>query len=290
MKVCFVKMQGAGNDFIVVDEWLKEAVPEGRKPLFVSKVSDRHFGVGSDGVIFVQKSKKADANFVFYNPDGSRAEMCGNGLRCFAKYLYEANLVRENEMKIETLAGVRQVNLSVESGKITRITVSMGAPQVKRKEAQVSGKPDEIMVDELADFDDLQLKITAVGMGNPHAIIFVDDIEKADVVGVGRKIRNHAKLFPKGTNVHFIQNIGRNLFKIRTYERGVEGETLACGTGICASAVAAVLNKKANPAKPITFQARGGLLEINLKMDGSKINDVLMTGPAVSVFKGEVNF
>jgi len=306
-------MQGAGNDFIVVDEWLNEVVPEGRKPLFVSKVSDRHFGVGSDGVIFVQKSKKADANFVFYNPDGSRAEMCGNGIRCFAKFLYESKLVCRREMNVETLAGVKKILLNVKNGVVAGVTVGMGAPQLKRKEAQVAGRPEEVMVNEQVNIDGLNLRITAVGMGNPHAIIFVDDVDLVDVVSLGRKvrhynslfcapgggaqktlgkteIRHYAKLFPKGINVHFIQQAGPNLFKIRTYERGVEGETLACGTGICASAVAAVLNKKANPAKPLTFQARGGLLEINLKMDGSKIKDVQMTGPAEKVFEGVYEF
>lgn len=288
MTVCFVKMQGAGNDFIVVDEWQSIVVPEGKKPSFVSRVSDRHFGVGSDGVIFAQNSRLADARFVFYNPDGSRAEMCGNGIRCLAKFLYEKGYVRKKCMLLETRAGMKELELKVLKGRVVEVKVGMGAPQLKRGEAQVAGRHGVMMVGEYVP--DLGVKVTAVGMGNPHAVVFVDDVDSIDVVSLGRKIRHYKKLFPNGINAHFVQKTKENEFRIRTYERGVEDETLACGTGICASAVAAVLNKKADPKKPIILHARGGKLKVELKMNkGDEITDVYLIGPAVEVFKGKIN-
>ena len=284
--VKFVKMQGSGNDFIVVDEWNKTVVPERDKPLFVSKICDRHFGVGSDGVIFVQKSRSADAKFQFFNPDGSLAEMCGNGIRCFAKYVYEQGLVKKTMMRLETRAGVKTVVLDVHKGGVASIRVGMGAPQITRNGAQVAGKPDELMINEQVTINGASYRITAVGMGNPHAILFVDDVDSVDVAGIGSKIRNCTMLFPNGINVHFIQKTGVNEFSIRTYERGVENETLACGTGICASAVAAVLNKRADPNKTLKFRAKGGLLAVDIKVKDGIIVDVFLAGPAVSVFEG----
>jgi diaminopimelate epimerase len=284
--VSFVKMHGAGNDFIVIDEWGKELVSGAKKPSFVSKVSDRHFGVGSDGVIFAQKSKIADANFVFYNPDGSRAEMCGNGIRCYAKFLYEKGYVQKKCMLLETLAGIKEAELKVQKGMVIEVKVGMGRPQLRRGEAQVAGSPSGMMVAERVP--ELGLDITAVGMGNPHAVVFVDDVDSVDVSSVGSRIRHYKKLFPKGTNAHFVQKTGMNEFRIRTYERGVEDETMACGTGICASAVAAVLNKKADPKKPILFNARGGELKVELELKGDEIIQLYLTGPAVEVFKGRI--
>jgi diaminopimelate epimerase len=286
MLVKFIKMHGAGNDFLLVDEWKQEAVPEKEKPNLVARICDRHLGVGSDGVIFIQPSKKHDAKFHFFNPDGSLAEMCGNGIRCFAKFLYDSGLVHRRGMSIETLAGVKSIKLTVEDGKVNGVKVGMGAPQLKRKEAQVSGRPEEMMVDEEVQLDGLRFRITAVGMGNPHAVLFTENVDEIDLVPIASRIRNFKKLFPNGINVHIVQTLGKNEFKIRTYERGVENETLACGTGICASAVAAVLNQKANPAKPIAFHAKGGILEVSLEMKGKSIKEVYLTGPAENVFEG----
>lgn len=283
-------MHGAGNDFIVVDEWDKEVVPEKHKSLFVSKISDRHFGVGCDGVIFVKKSGREDARLHFFNPDGSLAEMCGNGIRCLAEYLYESERVRKPEMRVETRVGTKTIRLLVEGNRVVKARVDMGRPQIKRKEAQVSGKPDGLFVNEEVEINGSRLRLTAVGMGNPHVIIFTDDIEGVDVFGLGSKIRNYRKLFPNGINVNFVKHIGRNEFKIRTYERGVEGETLACGTGICASAVAAVLNKKASPNRPLIFHAKGGDLTIEFDLAGDKISSVYLTGPVVKVFDGSYEF
>jgi diaminopimelate epimerase len=287
MKVEFTKMHGAGNDFVVVDEWEREIVSPKEKPATARSLCDRHHGVGADGVIFVQKSGKSDANFIFYNPDGSRAEMCGNGIRCFAKYLYERGIARKEEITAETLAGDKTLKLSVEGGVVKSVTVSMGAPQIRRGEAQVSfGDASKPMVNEEIEAGGETYRLTAVGMGNPHAILFVDGVKEADVRGDGARIRNAVDIFPKGVNVHFVEKTGTNEFAVRTFERGVEDETLACGTGICASAVAAVLNKKANAGKPIVFHARGGDIEIRLEGKGQDITEVHLTGPAEEVFKG----
>lgn len=276
MKVPFVKMHGAGNDFIVIDEFSGQLVAERDKPAFIAKYCRRHYGVGADGVIFVQKSASADARFVFYNPDGSRAEMCGNGIRCFAKYIYDRGLVKKQNMSVDTTAGVKNVEVFLTDGRVSSAKVDMGVPGIEftAKEIEVSG---------------IINKITSISMGNPHAIVFVDDVDEVDVVAVGRRLRNQNELFPRGTNVHFVQKTKDNDFRIRTYERGVEDETLACGTGICASAVAAVLDELADGSRPIVFHARGGKLVIDLKNDFANTKRVYMTGPAEEVFSGELD-
>jgi len=274
-KVFFTKMHGVGNDFIVVDEFDQVLVSDRDKPAFVSKYAKRHFGVGADGVIFVQKSDKADAKFTFYNPDGSKAEMCGNGIRCFAKYVYERDLVKKEKMSVETLAGVKTLDLFLEDGLVSTVKVDMGVPGVE-------------FIGERIDINGFSGKVTSISTGNPHAIVFVEDVDKVDVPGIGRKIRNYAKLFPKGTNVHFVQKTKDNEFRIRTYERGVEEETPACGTGICASAVAASLSNLADANKPLIFHAAGGDLTIELKPDFANTKRAFMTGPAEEVFRGEI--
>ena len=238
----------------------------------------------------MRKSSTADARFHFFNPDGTVAEMCGNGIRCFAKYLHDRGLVRKREMRIETLAGVKVVSLRIAGGAAVEATVGMGAPQVRRGEAQVSGDPGGVMVNEKLVFGGLSYGVTAVGMGNPHAVVFVDDVDAVDVPSVGRIIRSSKTVFPNGVNVHFVQSSGVNEFRIRTYERGVEGETLACGTGICASAVAAVLNGRADAAKPLMFHARGGDIKIALEMEGHAVKAVYLTGPAETVFEGAYDY
>jgi len=288
MKVDFTKMHGTGNDFIIVSEWESERVPQAEKEGFVKRVCARHFGVGADGVIFIQPAKEADVDFVFYNPDGSRAEMCGNGIRCLGRYVYEHGLVRKNTIRVETLAGLKALELSVESGTESEVKVDMGAPQVKRAHAQVTGDPKDTFISQKVMIHGFEYEITAVGMGNPHAVIFYDDIDKLDLKSIGGRIRNYTKLFPNGVNAHFIHAEGENEFRIRTYERGVEDETLACGTGICASAVAAVLNKKADSGKPILFHAKGGDIKVELEGNGDKIEKVFLIGPAEEVFTGTI--
>ncbi len=290
MKIRFLKMQGAGNDFILIDEFQMTLISEERKPTFVKKISDRHFGVGSDGVIFVQKSKKQDAKFHFFNPDGSIAEICGNGLRCFAKYLYESGIVKKNFMSIETNAGTVKIKLIINKNSknksmVSEVRVDMGKPRLKRGEIPVSGKPDTEFINQEVRVNDKLYKITAIGMGNPHAIILCNNIDDIDVVDTGRRIRYDKGLFPNGVNVHFIEKVGDNEFKIRSYERGVEGETLACGTGICASAVAVAIGGIINPEREIIFHAKGGDLKVELKDDR-----VYLTGDANEVFRGEIYF
>jgi len=288
MLVGFTKMHGAGNDFIVVDEWSGEIVPEEKKRDFVRMACDRHFGIGSDGLIFVQKSRTRDINFVFYNPDGSRAEMCGNGIRCLAKYAFEHGLVRRQRMSIETLAGGKAVELTVVEDAVVEVKVDMGRPQVRRGEAQVAGDPKEKFVGQKVAIDGGDYVITAVGMGNPHAVIFHGNVESVEVRDVGAKVRRHTKLFPNGTNVHFVEKAGDNAFRVRTYERGVEDETLACGTGICASAVAAVLNGMADMKRPLLFHARGGDVKVRLEGTPDDIRRAYLIGPAEEVFTGEI--
>ncbi len=291
MDIQFTKMHGSGNDFILVDEWDGKTVPEKDEEAFVALVSDRHFGIGSDGVIFVQKSVEEDAKFHFYNPDGSIAEMCGNGIRCFAKYVYEKGYVKKEVFTAETLAGVKILELTVDSKKVLEVKVAMGAPQISRGKAQVAqGDLDSPMIDEKLVIEGNEYKVTAVGMGNPHAIMFVEDVEDADVEGDGPLIRNSREVFPNGVNVHFIHEEGVNEFNIRTYERGVEGETLACGTGICASAVACILNDKADMKKPLLFHARGGDLKIELAGTPDNIENIFLIGPAEEAFTGTCQY
>jgi diaminopimelate epimerase len=286
MEIEFTKMHGTGNDFILVDEWMQIRVPYDGKEDFVRGACTRHFGVGADGVVFIQRSDKADVNFVFYNPDGSRAEMCGNGVRCLAKYVYEHGLLTKESMDVETAAGLKHLELSVEDGVVTEVKVDMGAPQIRRGEAQVLGDPEKTFIRQKVMIHGFEYTITAVGMGNPHAVLFYDDIDSVNVREIGKRIRHYTNLFPNGVNVHLVQEAGDNEFRIRTYERGVEDETLACGTGICASAVAAVLNGKADPAQPILFHAKGGDVRVELEINGKIIEKVYLIGPAEEVYTG----
>ena len=291
MKIPFTKMQGTGNDFILVDEWSETIVPDERKPAFVSFASKRHTGVGSDGVIFIQKSDEQDARFVFFNPDGSRAEMCGNGIRCFAKLLHERGYVSETNVSVETAAGVKNLKLTLYNDNVEQVRVDMGAPQVLRGQAQVSGDPEDTFVDQEVVVDGESYRVTSVGVGNPHAVLFVDDVGSVDLDIVGARIRNYTRVFPNGVNVHFVEEKDRNEFRVRTFERGVEGETLACGTGICAAAVAAALNEKADPRKALRFHALGGSLSVEFELgeDGG-ITKIFLVGPAVEVFSGVLEY
>jgi len=274
MKIPFIKMHGTGNDFILIDEFSHVLVPEDKKPEFVARVSRRHFGIGSDGVIFVQHSDRFDARFSFYNPDGRKAEMCGNGIRCFAKYVYENTILQKEKLEVETLAGKIVPQLTVRDGVITEVKVDMGQPKVE-------------FVDKKIKIGGNSYQITSVNMGNPHAVLFCEDIDNVDVLGIGKSIRNFTREFPKGTNVHFVQRINDNEFRIRTYERGVEDETLACGTGISAAAVA-VYAKKLAESNKILFHAKGGDLQVELEITDNEVGRIFLIGPAEEVFRGEV--
>jgi len=271
----FVKMHGAGNDYIYVDCTEEEL----ENPNEVARrVSDRHFGVGGDGLILICRSEFADFRMRMFNPDGSESEMCGNGIRCFAKYVYDKGLTRKETLRVETLAGVMKLDLFVERDRVKKVRVNMGRPRLERRQIPMKG-PEGRVIDEPLTVDGETYRITAVSMGNPHVVIFVDDVDKAPVAAAGPKIENH-QAFPERTNVNFVQILSRREARQRTWERGT-GETLACGTGASASLVAGCLNEKLEAEAVINVL--GGRLEMVWGDD----DNVYMTGPAATVFEGE---
>ncbi len=284
MKIDFVKMHGLGNDFILIDCLNKSLGDSSFLSYLAKKLCDRNFGIGADGLILILPSSKANLRMRIFNFDGSEAQMCGNGIRCFAKYAYENKLVSKNKFTVETLAGIITPELifqDLKNKKIFRIKVNMGTPKLRRREIPMNGEDTPTVVDETLKINPVQtFKITCVSMGNPHCIIFVDDVQSIPVDEIGPKIENHS-LFPEKTNVEFIQVVNRKEINFRVWERGV-GETLACGTGACAALVASVLNKKTN--REATIHLPGGDLDIQWADDGH----VYMTGPTELVFKGEM--
>ncbi|MEN6521374.1 MAG: diaminopimelate epimerase [Armatimonadota bacterium] len=276
----FSKMHGLGNDFVVVNgftEHLDDAV--------INKLAigacDRNFGIGGDGLILVMPSETADFRMRMLNPDGSEAEMCGNGIRCVAKFTFEHGITTANPVRVETLAGLKTIELTVAGGKVTAARVDMGAPKLDRSEIPVTVPGTGPVISEPLVLDDRTLGITCVSMGNPHCITFVDDVESYPVRTVGPKVERHPA-FPERTNAEFIEVVSPSEIKMRVWERGA-GETLACGTGACASTVASILNGKTG--RSLTVHLKGGDLKVEwLKDDGP----VVMTGPAVEVFTGEI--
>lgn len=230
--------------------------------------------MGADGLLLVYDSAAADAKMRIFNADGSEAEMCGNGIRCFAKYCYENGIVKKEEIKIETLAGVKGAWLTVEDGKVSRVRVDMGSPSLERGSLPMLGQGP--CIDEDLEVDGERFRATCLSVGNPHCILFVDDVEGFPVQDVGPKIENH-ELFPRRVNVEFVQVLNRKELKVRVWERGC-GETFACGTGACASVVAGKLLQKVG--NRVTVHLLGGDLEIEYS------GNIWMTGPAVKVFEG----
>jgi len=281
MKINFVKMHGLGNDFILIDCLHKSLGDTSFLSYLAKKLCDRNFGTGSDGLILILPSSNTDLKMRIFNSDGSEAQMCGNGIRCFAKYAYENKLVSKNKFTVETLAGIITPELIFKDKEISGIKVDMDIPKLKRREIPMEGKNDPTVVDETLKIDSKYVfKITCVSMGNPHCIIFVNNVQSIPVDEIGPKIENHP-LFPEKTNVEFIQVLNKQEINFRVWERGV-GETLACGTGACAALVAAVLNKKTD--REAIIHLRGGDLDIQWADDGH----VYMTGPAELVFRGEI--
>ena len=271
----FVKMQGAGNDYIYVDcteDQLEDPSEVARR------ISDRHFGVGGDGLILVCSSQIADFKMRMFNADGSEAQMCGNGMRCFAKYVYDRGLTAKEMLRVETLAGIIKPDLVIEDGVVVKVRVNMGRPRLQPGEIPMTGF-QERCIDERLDVDGESVQITAVSMGNPHVVIFVDDVEAAPVTTLGPKIENHPA-FPERTNVHFVQVVSPSEALARFWERG-SGETLACGTGASACLVAGCLNEKLEAEAVI--RASGGALGLVWSDD----ENVYLTGPAETVFEGE---
>ena len=275
----FTKMQGLGNDYVYVN-CFKEKIDN--PPELARRISDRHFGVGSDGLIMINPSDKADFEMEMYNADGSRGEMCGNGIRCVAKYVYDYGLTDKTSISVETLGGIKYLDLTVQDGKVKLVKVNMGRPELAPSKVPVAAEGDRA-VDEPITVDGKEYRMTCVSMGNPHAVIFADrDIRELPLEEIGPKFENHER-FPKRVNTEFVRVLDRRTAEMRVWERG-SGETLACGTGACAVAVACVLNGLTEDE--VTVRLLGGDLQIKWDRE----NDIVyMTGPAEVVFDGEWN-
>jgi len=271
----FWKMHGIGNDYIVIDN-REGKLEEDKLPDFARRVCERRLSVGADGLLLVYNSKTADVKMRMFNPDGTEAEMCGNGIRCFAKFCYENGIAKKKEMKVETLAGIKKTWLKINGDEVESVRVDMGKPSLDRRSIPMLGEGP--CINEKLKVDDKTYAVTCLSVGNPHCVMFVDDVEAFPVPEIGPRIETH-KAFPKRTNVDFIQIINRGEIKVRVWERGA-GETLACGTGACASAVASHTLGKTN--REVTVHLRGG--DLKILYDGN----ILMTGPAVKVFMGEL--
>lgn len=276
MNMKFTKMHGCGNDYVYVD-CTNEMI---ENPSEVSKyVSDRHFGIGSDGLILICSSETADFRMAMYNADGSEGAMCGNGIRCVAKYVYDKGLTDKENISIETKSGIKELELTVEDGKVSLVKVNMGAPILKAKDIPVDVDTEKC-IDSDINVDGKDYKITCVSMGNPHAVTFIDeDVKTFPIEKIGPKFENHP-MFPDRVNTEFVQVLNRHEVNMRVWERG-SGETLACGTGTCATVVACVLNGLTDDE--VTVHLLGG--DLFIKYD--RENDtVWMTGPAVIAFEG----
>ena len=277
----FSKFQGLGNDYIIIDEFKKSIIPEGQKSSIAKTLCTRRFSIGADGILFVCPPTRSDADIRMriFNSDGSEAEMCGNGIRCFAKYIYEKGIIKKTQMKVDTLAGIKIPTLSVINGKVSLIKVDMGIPKLLRNEIPMNGPSTEVINEDLQVQDDT-FSITCLSVGNPHCVIFLDDLEKLNIEQ-GKLIEYH-DVFPKRVNVEYVTVLNRVEIKMRVWERGV-GETLACGTGACAAAVASVLNEYTD--RKVLVHLVGGDLEI---VWDETDNHIYMTGPAEHIYDGEM--
>ncbi len=278
----FSKFHGLGNDYIIIDETKKTIILEEKKPLVAKTLCVQKFSIGADGILFVCPPTQSDADIRMriFNSDGSEAEMCGNGIRCFAKYVYEKGIFKKPQMRVETLAGIKVPTLTIKNGKVTSIRVDMGMPKLLRSEVPMKGPNSEVINEELKVQNDRYL-ITCLSVGNPHCVTYVEDLDKLNLKQ-GRLIEYH-EVFPKRINVEFVKVLNRGEIKMRVWERGV-GETLACGTGACAAAIASVLNKYTD--RKVLVHLLGGDLEIVWE---ETTNHVYMTGTAAHVFDGEID-
>ena len=275
----FTKMQGAGNDYIYVN-CFEETVENPTETAI--RVSDRHFGIGADGLVRICPSEKADFFMDIYNADGSRAKMCGNATRCVAKYVYDNKMTDKTEIALETLSGIKRIKITVKDGKAVAARVNMGAPILNGRE--IPTKFDgETVVSQNLTIDDKAYAVTCVSMGNPHCVLYTDDVRALDLPRIGPKFENH-EMFPDRINTEFVHIVSETELDMRVWERG-SGETLACGTGACAATVAAILNGDCKRDTEIKVNLLGGTLYINWTADG----DVYMTGPAETVCTGEID-
>lgn len=274
----FTKMEGIGNDYVYINCFTETV--ENPESLAVA-MSDRHFGIGGDGIILIKPSDKADFTMDMYNADGSRSEMCGNGIRCVGKYVYDYGLTDKTSIAIETLAGIKYLDLTVENGKVSMVTVDMGAPVLEAALVPVKSENEQV-IDEKITVAGIDYHMTCVSVGNPHAVMFVEDTDTFPLETVGPLFEHHER-FPNRVNAEFVQVLDRKTVKMRVWERGT-GETLACGTGSCATAVACILNHKTDDE--VTVKLLGGDLIIRYDRQNNKI---YMTGPAKVVFDGETD-
>ncbi|MEZ8221652.1 diaminopimelate epimerase [Candidatus Fervidibacteria bacterium JGI MDM2 JNZ-1-D12] len=278
--IVFVKMHGIGNDFVVIGALDDLPLPEEKLSEFARFVCDRHFGVGADGVIWILPSQVADFKMRIFNPDGSEAEMCGNGIRCAAKWFYDRDYAKGKAVQVETLAGIKTVWVQEENGKAVAVTVDMGEPIFAPSLVPTSlGGGSEAIEVTLSVEGAGTYIVSAVSMGNPHCVVFVNDVDNFPVETIGPRIEHHPA-FPKRTNVEFVQVLSRNEMKVRVWERGA-GLTLACGTGACASLV--IASRTGRTDRKAKVHLPGGTLTIEWRDDGR----IYMTGPAVEVFRGE---
>lgn len=283
----FTKMQGCGNDYVYVNGFA-EKISQEEKPELVRRLSDRHFGIGGDGVIFINPSGIADFEMEMYNADGTRAQMCGNGIRCVGKFVYDKGLTNKEQITVASAGMVKYLDLTVEKnssdgenrGKVTKVRVNMGSPILTPEEIPVRVQGDEA-VDVPVMVNGKEYRMTCVSMGNPHAVVFMDGVADMNLEKIGPSFENH-ECFPERTNTEFVEILDRENVFMRVWERGT-GETLACGTGCCATAVACVLNGLTD--EKITVKLLGG--ELFIEWDRQQ-NVIFMTGPAVTVFEGEV--
>lgn len=276
----FTKMQGIGNDYVYVN-CFEETVKD---PAAVARyVSDRHFGIGSDGLILIKPSDIADCEMDMYNLDGSQGAMCGNGIRCVAKYVYDYGIVKKENISVSTKSGIKYLDLTVRDGKVALVRVNMGSPVLTASQIPVVSSTEE-MINAPLKVNGETYYITAVSMGNPHAIVYMADVDHLDIGEIGPYFENHMA-FPDRVNTEFVEVLDDHTLKMRVWERG-SGETLACGTGACAVAVASILNGHVDGEKPVTVKLLGGDLEI---FWARQENLVYMTGPAATVFDGEID-
>lgn len=273
----FTKMHGCGNDYVYVN-CFEEKIENPSETARL--VSDRHFGIGSDGLILICPSDKADFRMAMYNLDGSEGKMCGNGVRCIAKYVYDHHLTDKTQISLETLGGIKYLDLNIKDGKVETVTVDMGAPILTPSEIPVN-IPKEQAVNEPVEIDGKEWRITCVSMGNPHAVVFVDDTASLKLEQIGPLFEKHP-LFPEQVNTEFVHVIDRHTVDMRVWERG-SGETLACGTGACATAMACILTGQTD--NEVLVHLVGG--DLLIQYDAEK-NTVFMTGPATEVFSGEI--
>ena len=274
----FTKMHGTGNDYIYVNGFEEKLENPSEAAV---KLSDRRFGIGSDGLILILPSDVADCRMEMFNADGSIGKMCGNGIRCVAKYVYDRGLVKKDVLRVETRSGVKTLQLRVEDGKVASVRVNMGQPELDPEKIPVLFSKDRMVDEEVYTPSGNVWRVTCVSMGNPHAVIFVDDVEGLNLPAIGPEMEKHA-MFPERANIEFAQVTGPHEVQMRVWERG-SGETLACGTGACACAVASVLTGKAD--RDVTVHLCGGDLHIFWDPD---TDDVYMEGPAAFVFDGTV--